>query len=55
MTEIILVGTVQCKTCKKYWDIGVLRERDDYVPGECPCGGFLRTIDGRTLFKEVNE
>ena len=53
MTEIILGGEVQCKKCKKYWNIGILQKRDDYVQGKCPCGGFLRAIDGRTFFKGV--
>lgn len=51
LEERIVVGEVQCKTCKKFWDIKILRERDDYVPGKCPCGGYLKAVKGRTLLK----
>ena len=29
-------GVARCPKCHRIWDLSVLRERSDYVPGECP-------------------
>jgi phage FluMu protein Com len=41
-------GVGKCPKCKKVWDIDVIRERPDYVPGECPnCKVWLKSIPER--------
>jgi len=45
MKKIIYWDRAKCKKCKTEWDLPILRERKDYIPGICPkCGGKLKTI-----------
>lgn len=42
-TMVRVPGIAVCRECKTTFDTDVLREVEDYVPGECPrCGGDLR-------------
>ena len=41
-------GVARCPKCKRIWDLAVLRERPDYVPGLCPlCHVGLKSIPER--------